>query len=96
VSLASDHATNVTGVVDRAITLFEEHIKGTPGAESDEELTEVVRALLPPVIRLVAQHFHRSLVTRALERVADGRQQALADALLTADAENLVVTCKWR
>jgi len=96
VSLAGDHAANVIGVVDRAITLFEEHVKGTPGAESDEELTEVVRALLPPVTRLVAQHFHRSLVTRALERVADGDRQALADALLAADAENLTVTCEWR
>ena len=83
-------------MVDRAIALFEEHVKGTPGAESDEELTEVVRALLPPVTRLVAQHFHRSLVTRALERVADGDRQALADALVAADAENLVVTCEWR
>ena len=96
VSLAGDHAANVTGVVDRAIALFEEHVKGTPGAESDEELTEVVRALLPPVTRLVAQHFHRSLVTRALERVADGDRQALADALVAADAENLKVTCEWR
>ncbi|MCH2622925.1 MAG: MerR family transcriptional regulator [Acidimicrobiales bacterium] len=96
VSLAGDHAANVTGVVDRAIALFEEHVKGTPGAESDEELTEVVRALLPPVTRLVAQHFHRSLVTRALERVADGDRRALADALVAADAENLVVTCEWR
>jgi len=52
--------------------------------------------LLPPVTRLVAQHFHQRLVTRALERVADGDRQALADALIAADAENLVVTCEWR
>jgi DNA-binding transcriptional MerR regulator len=95
VSLAGDHAANVTQIVNQAISLFEEHIKGTPGAESDEELTEVVRALLPSVTRLVAQHFHRSLVIRALERVADGNRQTLANALVAADAQNLVVTCEW-
>lgn len=96
VTLAGDHASNVTEVIDQAIVLFEKHVKDTPGAKSDKELTEVVRALLPPVTRLVAQHFHQRLVTRALERVADGDRQALADALIAADAENLVVTCEWR
>ena len=96
VALAADHASNVDRVVDQAIGLFEEHVKGSPGAESDDELTTVVRTLLPSVTRLVAQHFHRSLVTRALERVDESDRRTLADALVAADAENLEVTCEWR
>jgi len=48
------------------------------------------------VTRLVAQHFHRTLVSRALERVADGERRSLADALVAADTDHLVVTCEWR
>jgi len=94
VSLAGDHATNVTGVVDRAIALFENHVKsGTDG--SDEALGEVVRSLLPAVTRLGAQHFHRSRVNLALVRVADAERHTLADALMAADAARLEVTCRW-
>ncbi|MEC8919469.1 MAG: hypothetical protein VYD63_00505, partial [Actinomycetota bacterium] len=74
--------------------LFENHVKsGTDG--SDEALVEVVRSLLPAVTRLVAQHFHRSLVNRALDRVADAERHTLADALMAADAARLEVTCRW-
>ena len=94
VSLAADHSANVDQVVDRAIALFENHVKsGTDG--SDEALVEVVRSLLPAVTRLVAQHFHRSLVNRALDRVADAERHTLADALMAADAARLEVTCRW-
>ena len=94
VALAADHNANVDEVVDRAITLFEDHVKsGTDG--SDEALVEVVRSLLPAVTRLVAQHFHRSLVNRALDRVADAERHTLANALMAADAAQLEVTCRW-
>ncbi len=99
VSLAADHAGNVDDIVRRAIALFEEHVKddlgGGPG-ERPDDLVEVVHALLPAVTRLVAQHFHRTLVSRALERVADGERPTLADALVAADTDHLVVTCEWR
>ena len=81
-------------VVDRAIALFEDHVTaGTDG--SDDALVEVVRSLLPAVTRLVAQHFNRTLVNRALDRVADGDRRSLADALAAADADRLEVVCRW-
>lgn len=94
VHLAADHSGNVDDIVRRAIALIEDHVKGEP--DGGDDLVEIVRALLPAVTRLVAQHFHRTLVARALERVADGDRRALADALVAADAEHLVVTCEWR
>ena len=94
VSLAADHSANVDQVVDRAIALFEDHVTaGTDG--SDDALVEVVRSLLPAVTRLVAQHFNRTLVNRALDRVADGDRRSLADALAAADADRLEVVCRW-
>lgn len=96
VNLAVDHAGNVDEIVRRAVALFEDHVDDDDGDTDDDDLVEVVHALLPAVTRLVAQHFHRSLVSRALERVADGKRQTLADALVAADTEHLVVTCEWR
>ena len=94
VALAADHSANVDQVVDRAIALFEDHVKaGTDG--SDDALVEVVRSLLPAVTRLVAQHFNRTLVNRALGRVTDGDRRSLADALAAAHADRLEVICRW-
>ena len=45
--------------------------------------------------RLVAQPFNRTLVNRALDRVADGDRRSLADALAAADADRLEVVCRW-
>jgi len=97
VNLAVDHAGNVDEIVRRAIALFEDHVDDDADGEAgDDDLVEVVHALLPAVTRLVAQHFHRSLVSRALERVAEGKRPAVANALIAADTEHLVVTCEWR
>jgi DNA-binding transcriptional MerR regulator len=93
VHLATDHATNVDEVVRRAVDLFEAHVKADAGP--DEDLAEVVRTLLPAVVRLVAQHFHRSLVARARARarMGEGDRHSLADALVAAD--DLEVRCEW-
>ena len=96
VSLAQYHSSNVNEVVDRAIDLFEEHIKEETGVSSEKDLAEIMKDLLPPVIRLVAQHFHKSLLTRSLERI-DGRNKTiLSNALIASDPENLEVICEWR
>ncbi len=94
VTLAADHAGHVTDTVDRAVALFADHVKGD--ADADEELAAIVRALLPAVTRLVAEHFHRTLVTRALDRATDEGRRPLASALESAHADRLVVDCSWR
>ena len=98
VALATDHGAHVDEVVERAIDLFERHVHSDdPG--SDQQLVEVVRALVPAVTRLVAQHFHRTLVARARARgQADGADvgMGLAEALMAADADRLEVEVRWR
>ncbi len=91
VHLATDHAAGVDAVVRRAVDLFEVHVKDR--VDGDDDLTEVLHALLPAVVRLVAQHFHHTLVARARERLGDGDRHALAESLATAD--DLEVRCEW-
>ncbi len=98
VALATDHGAHVDEVVERAIDLFERHVHSDdPG--SDQQLVEVVRTLVPAVTRLVAQHFHRTLVARARARgQADDADvgAGLAEALMAADADRLEVEVRWR
>ncbi len=93
VALATDHGAHVDEVVERAIDLFERHVHVADDTEP-EVLVDVVRTLVPAVTRLVAQHFHRTLVTRARARGTDGA--GLAETLLAADADRLEVDVRWR
>jgi len=97
--LAVDHATQVNEVADRAIELFDAHVR--KAAEDDSQRAERVgqafRALLPPVTRLVALHFQRTLVGRALARLeAQGEGGDLRDALASTEDTSLSVAVAWR
>jgi len=93
VALATEHGAHVDQVVEQAIDLFESHIR-SDGPGSDKQLVEVVRTLVPAVTRLVAQHFHRTLVARAAARGSGSA--GLTEALLAADADRLEVDVRWR
>lgn len=82
--LATEHAAHVREVADRAATLFDDHVRhDEEGQEVDPALVvDAFRRLLPAVTSLVAHHFQRTLVARALERLekhgdATGLEQAL-------------------
>jgi DNA-binding transcriptional MerR regulator len=82
--LSIEHARNVREVADAAIDLFDDHVR--KGDTEDSAVTEAFRTLMPQVTRLVALHFQRTLVGRALERLATAGEgerahleQALAD-----------------
>ena len=95
--LAVDHARGVERVADAAIELFNEHViepTGSDAAEA-EAIAEAFRGLLPQVARLVALHFQRTLVNRALERLRNkGDHSALEKALSETQAAHLEVS--WR
>jgi len=96
-ALAIRHADNVREEVDRAIELFDQHVRRRgDGAERDPaEVVEAFRRLLPAVTALVAHHFHRTLVARALARLEQaGDRDGLKHALAATTAGRLEVS--WR
>jgi DNA-binding transcriptional MerR regulator len=93
--LSTRHAQNVQSACDAAIDLFDDSIRKR-GAD-DESVSRIFRDLLPQVTRLVALHFQRTLVTRALDRFRDQKEHgALAEALAATESAQLDVEVTWR
>jgi len=96
--LAVDHARGVQGVADRAIDLFDDHVRkrrAAAGAGEGDATSEAFQRLLPQVARLVALHFQRTLTNRAMERLrASGDREALEAALAATRSARLEVV--WR
>jgi DNA-binding transcriptional MerR regulator len=93
--LSTRHAQNVQTACDAAIELFDASIRkrGT----DDEAVTRIFKELLPQVTRLVALHFQRTLVARALDRFRDKQEHgALAEALAATESAQLDVEVTWR
>jgi DNA-binding transcriptional MerR regulator len=95
--LSARHAQNVQAACDAAIDLFDDSIRKR-GTEADDETTaRIFREMLPQVTRLVALHFQRTLVARALDRFRDKQEHgALAEALAATEAAQLDVEVTWR
>jgi DNA-binding transcriptional MerR regulator len=93
--LSARHASHVRDVADEAIDLFDAYIR--KGAAEEEAITQAFRSLLPQITRLVALHFQRTLVNRALERLAGSegdRKVNLERALAATRSSRLEV--EWR
>ncbi len=91
---AVDHAQHVQKLCDASIELFDEHVR----SRSDEaDITAIFQALLPKVTRLVALHFQRTLVNRALNRLrGKDEHRALRAALEATENARLEVEVGWR
>ena len=79
IALAVEHDRATVAIVDRAIDLFDDHIRKRTRdgkEESPEKVAEAYRNLLPVVTSLVAHHFQRVLVRRALERLEESGQKS--------------------
>lgn len=100
--LASRHARNIDEVCEAAIDLFDDHIRKKGKTEDStgedgDSVTRVFEQLLPEVTRLVALHFQRTLVNRALGRLQDkSEHSALAEALAETESGTLKVEVSWR
>ena len=93
--LSTRHAQNVQATSDAAIDLFDASIRkrGT----DDEDVARIFKDLLPQVTRLVALHFQRTLVGRALDRFRNKQGHgALAEALVATESAQLDVEVTWR
>lgn len=91
--LAVRHARHVRDVADAAIDLFDEHVR-KHGERPEPVITDAFRELMPQVTKLVALHFQRTLVARALDRLAAAGEserghleQALADTAQRLEVE---------
>ena len=95
-TLAVTHNRNIQEVVEAAIDLFDDYVrKAGSASEGTQAITEAFRGLLPQVTRLVALHFQRSLVNRALGRLrATGDGKALEAALAAVESSQLDIS--WR
>lgn len=89
-ALATRHATGVESVVDEAIDLFSEHVRGEH-SDRPEQLAELFRH----VTRLVAQHFHHTVINRVKERLEGSDDPVLMEAFRKAGRQRLVISTEW-
>ena len=92
------HARTIEATCDRAIDLFDAHVrKSGPTANDDRAIAEAFQRLLPQITRLVALHFQRTLVGRALRRLNTNEEaSALRAAVAATESQNLEVDVAWR
>jgi DNA-binding transcriptional MerR regulator len=94
--IAVDHARSVQDIAERSIDLFDRFVRrGGEEEGRSQEITRAFQTLLPTVTQLVALHFQRTLVNRALARLEGrGESEALAEALAAVESGRLEVS--WR
>lgn len=82
-ALATRYADDVRRLCEQGIDLFDDHIRKVAGRDEDPEVVaRSFQVLTPKVTRLVALHFQRTLVNRAVERLrSKGEGPALERAL---------------
>jgi DNA-binding transcriptional MerR regulator len=95
-TLAMRHARGVEEVADSAIELFDRFVrKAGEEGRNGQEVTAAFRRLLPAVTTLVALHFQRTILNRALERLRErGDHNVLEAARDVLESQRLEVT--WR
>jgi len=94
--LAVEHGNATRETADKAIEMFDRHIRAShSGAPGDDRVEAAFKELLPEVTRLVALYFQRTLVSRALARLRGrGESEALARAVAATESANLEVAWK--
>lgn len=81
-TLAVRHHRATRRVVDEAIELFDAHVRKRNGAhENPEDVARGFKEILPLVTALIAHHFQRLLINRALKRL---KKKGDRDALQVA------------
>ena len=83
---AVEHHRATRQTVDAAIDLFNAYVHGRQSEGAGvEAVADAFREMLPILVSLVAQHFHRLLVSRALARIKQsGDEETLRVAQRTA------------
>jgi DNA-binding transcriptional MerR regulator len=96
IGLAIKHDRSMKRIVDEAIDLFDEHVRKASGdAEDPEAVAEAFRELLPATTALVAHHFQRTLITRALKRLKKSGEKHALDAAV-AETKRTRIGFRWK
>lgn len=97
-ALAARHDQHTRDIVDAAIELFDRFVRkidGDPAAPG--QVADVFREMLPALTGMVALHFQRTLLTRAMERLrARGEHDAYAVAAQVLESGRLALEVAWR
>jgi len=92
--LAAQHAANVDQLAEQAIDLFDDFVR-KPLGDDEDGVRRAFERLLPRATRIVALHFQRTVVARALARLREaGDAAVLEKALEVTQAARLDV--RWR
>jgi DNA-binding transcriptional MerR regulator len=96
IGIAVQHANATRETTERAIDMFDRHVRKAGGGESPGEAVEAAfKMLLPEATRLVALYFQRTLVSRALARLRGrGEDEALTQAVAATESASLQVAWK--
>jgi DNA-binding transcriptional MerR regulator len=94
--LAVKHARATQEVAERAVELFDQHVRRGGAADADPApIAAAFRELLPQATRLVALFFQRTVVSRALARLeGSGDAGALREAIAATESARLEVAWK--
>lgn len=94
--VAAQHDQNIREVSEKGIDLFDDHVrKVATNGDDPEVVAHAFQRVLPQLTKLVALHFQRTLVNRAMERLrAKGEGPALERALAAVEATHL--EGEWR
>lgn len=94
--MALRHARHVESLADEAVALFDRFVRRVDGGGADpERIAETFRELMPAVTTLVALHFQRTVLQRALARLREQPDSAaLEQAVAVIESGRLEVA--WR
>lgn len=94
--IAFRHARHVDTLADDAVALFDRFVRRVDGGGADpERIAETFRELMPAVTTLVALHFQRTVLQRALARLREQPDSAaLEKAVAVIESGRLEVA--WR
>lgn len=93
-ALSAQHAAAISELADQAIDLFDDHVR-KPREGDEAAVRRAFERLLPHATRIVALHFQRTVVARALARLREkGEAGALEETLALARDRRLEV--QWR
>lgn len=96
-AIGKQHATNIESTADKAIDLFNYYLrKGGPSGKKASDTAAMFKQLLPQITRLVAIHFQRTLINRALLKVTEKHISKDSLSSIVNELQSAHLEIKWQ